>query len=190
MRVPEAINGILTRLPQSQTALSAVSWPGGSRGYHSTMSPFVGAVHRFFDSIIKPERMRPVVQEDNKVRYENESVFLDILFDAHRSYEISVVIGKLSTAETSGGRSFDLAEVLSMRTYPALPEISALRGPGQEPVATEVERLSRLTNQYAIRLLQHDEAYFPELATFRHWASLKYGWNTKKYESSAAHTVG
>jgi hypothetical protein len=150
------------------------------------VSHFVDAVRRFFDPVVKAERMRRVVEEDNHVRYENETVFLDILFDAHRSYEISVVIGELPATETRRAQSFDLVDVLRMQAYPGLPKVGEMRGISPAALTTAVERLSILTKEHAARMLQHDEAQFEEVSTFRHWASLRYAWDADKHKSVAA----
>jgi hypothetical protein len=38
--------------------------------------------------------MNYVVETDAQVRYENEGVFMSVVFDAFRSHEISVIIGE------------------------------------------------------------------------------------------------
>jgi hypothetical protein len=141
------------------------------------MNPFVDAAHRFFDPISRIADMACVTEKGAQVRYENESVFMDVVFDAHRSYEISVVIGELSAPKTQKGMPFDLGIILRMQAYPSDPEPCLMIGNNPSTITVGIERLAKLTKEHAVDLLKHDEGKFLEVATFLKWASLKYAWD-------------
>jgi len=148
------------------------------------MSRFVDAAHHFFDPVARIADMTCVIETATQVRYENQSVFMKIVFDARRSYEISVVIGELSPPPK--GLQFDLMDALRMQVYPSSPELREVRGEDQSALTIGLEKLAGLTREHAVGLLKHDQEYFLEVATFRQWASLKYAWETNKQKSVVA----
>jgi len=138
----------------------------------NVMDPFENSVRRFFDPIAKAAGMARKVEAPDSVRFENETVFLEVSFDRRRWREISVAIGQRVC--TPGMFPFNLVDILRACGYPNLSQVEALRGPTAEAIDEAIEILAGLTEKYALELLRNNREEFLYVGTFRHWASLKY----------------
>jgi len=185
---PALANNARTGHPRSGTGREK---PGGratallSTGDTVTdMDQFEASVRRFFDPIADAAGMGCTVEEGIRVRFENESVFLEVLFDTRRWREISVVIGQRE--HTPEMFPVNLVDVLRAYGYPDLSQVEALRGSTDEAVDQAIEILAGLTQKYALKLFGNDRGEFLYVAAYRKWASLKYAWETNKPKSMIA----
>jgi|SRR5579859_2457967 len=148
------------------------------------MEQFKTSVHRFFDPIGSAAGLACTAETPDHVRFENETVFLEVSFDRRRSREISVAIGqRLRTPEMF---AFNLVDVLRACGYPNLSQVEALRGATAEAVDGAIEILAGLTEKYALELLHNNREEFLYVGTFRRWASLKYAWERNNPKSMIA----
>src|ERR1039457_1047143 len=136
------------------------------------MEQFKTSVHRFFDPIGSAGGLACTAEAPDHVRFENETVFLEVLFDRRRWREITVMIGRREHSPEMF--PFNLVDVLRAYGYPNLSQVSVLRGSTDEAVDEAIEILAGLTQKYASELLRNNREEFLYVGAFRHWASLKY----------------
>jgi hypothetical protein len=145
------------------------------------MDHFQTSVRRFFDPVADAAGMACTAESPGRERFEHETVFLEVLFDRHRTRELSVTIGQCE--RTPEWVPFDLTDVLRAYGYQELSKASALRGSTDEAVDEAIEILAGLTQNYASELLRNNREEFLYIKTFRRWASLKYAWETNTPKS-------
>ncbi|MGA8431383.1 MAG: hypothetical protein WB729_16290 [Candidatus Sulfotelmatobacter sp.] len=138
------------------------------------MDRFEDSVHRFFDPIGNVAGMVCRAEAPDHVRFDNQTVFLEVWFDRHRTRELSVTIGQCE--RTTEMAPFDLTDVLRAYGSPDLSQVSVLRGSTVEGIDKKIKLLAGLTEKYALELLQNNREEFLYVTTFRRWASLKYAW--------------
>jgi len=149
----------------------------------TTNNVFTEQVHRYFDPIATRFGMQCEVETDNRVRFQNETAFMEICFDSRRSREVSVNVGRIPISFDS---SFDLTDVLRRYGYSDLKRVGELRGDGADRLTAAVNLLSSLTLKYASSILSGSDSEVLAVRAFRNWASLKYAWETAKPASVIA----
>jgi hypothetical protein len=145
------------------------------------MEPFEISVRRFFDPVGCAAGMVCKTQALDRVRFENENVFLEVLFDRRRTRELSVTLGQRE--RTPKMVPFDLVDVLRAYGYQNLSQVSVLRGSTDEAVDEAIEILAGLTGKYALDLLRNNRDEFLYVKAFRRWASLRYAWERNNPKS-------
>jgi hypothetical protein len=148
------------------------------------MDRFEASVRRLFGPIGNAAGMVCKAEARDHVRFENEFVFLEVLFERRRWREMSVAIGQRE--HTPEMVPFNLVDVLRAHGYPNLSQAEALRGTTDEAVDEAIETLAGLTEKYCLKLLHNDREEFLYVATYRKWASLKYAWEKKNPKSMVA----
>jgi hypothetical protein len=118
-----------------------------------------------FDHICGRFNMHCVFASRQAVRYENESVFLNINFDGQRSFELGVEIGKISLIESE--RPFSLGEILRLcgPEHSALIDGLMIREAIHLPEA--LRHLAELTSNHAAEFLRGGDLPFAKLASQR-----------------------
>ena len=122
------------------------------------MDRFETSVRRFFNPGADAASMACTAESPDRVRFENEAVFLEVLFDRHRTRELSVTIGQCE--RTPEWAPFDLTDILRSYGYPNLSKVSVLRGSTVEAVDSAIELLAGLTNKYALEILHKNREEF------------------------------
>lgn len=140
----------------------------------SDMNRFEDAVRQFFDPVGNLAGMVCTAEAPDHVRFDNQTVFLEVWFDRHRTRELSVTIGQCE--RTPQMTPFDLTDVLRAYGVPDLAQVSVLRGSTVDGVDKEIKLLAGLTEKYALKLLRNNPEEFLYVKTFRRWASLRYAW--------------
>ncbi len=130
------------------------------------MSQFGVLVHAYFDGLANSYGLVCETSTDRLVRFQNEIVFLQVLFDEGRSYEIGVEIGQCSVPGIPE-RPFNLAEVLRLGGVPEADYVAKIQASKQDSRDFAIKRLADLTEKYATLLLQGNVLEFLRLAKFR-----------------------
>jgi hypothetical protein len=131
------------------------------------VTTFNDAVHQCFDPLAGRHGLRCVSSTPEIVRFANEKVFLQIGFDAVRSFEVGVEVGEISTSTGLSERPFNLAEVLKLHSSPDATYVERLQASKPDVLVRAIEKLSMLTEKYATDLLDGVAIDFVRLGEFR-----------------------
>jgi hypothetical protein len=131
------------------------------------MSDFIDTVHQHFDPLANQYGLKCVTSSPKIVRFENGKVFLQVNFDAYRSYEIGVEIGEIPASAKTAERVFNLAEILRLRSSPDATYVERLQVSKPGILLDAICRLSRLVAQHATGLLSGDAGDFAQVANHR-----------------------
>ena len=101
-----------------------------------------------------------------RVRFESPEVFVELVFDGNRSYELGLLVGQLSS-ERSGVPPFSIGEILRLRHAPEAEQYSLVQVTSEEALATFVEELSLMLQTYAFDFIAGRSDSFAELGRER-----------------------
>jgi hypothetical protein len=95
---------------------------------------------------------RLVVANETTVRWETQQVFVQLHYDAHRSFELTLEIGHLAAGTRHRDSEYSLSEILGVAGVPL----------ANRPFfqASTEERLLQSLEQIASLLIQHGKGYF------------------------------
>lgn len=117
--------------------------------------------------------MQVVIANDNVVRFESPSVFVQIRFDHDRSYELGVELG-LTDSEDRHEPPFNLAEVMREKQAPEADYVAHLQMSSSVIDPAAVDKLAVFLRQYARDLLEGDAMGFARIAARRNSEVLEY----------------
>lgn len=100
------------------------------------------------------------------VRFESPTTFVELAYDGNRSFEVSLIIGMMR-AEDRSDFSFSLDEILRFFRAPEAKKYSLIQVTSTETLASSVEQLSKILQQYAADLIAGDKTCFAEIAEHR-----------------------
>jgi hypothetical protein len=109
---------------------------------------------------------RRVLSNEAAVRWETDGVFVQVRYDAHRSYEVGLEIGQLTAEAARLGPTFSLGEVLGLAGFP-LADRPFYQASTEERLKTAIEGIARLLAQHGTPLLRNDADVFRSLAQQR-----------------------
>jgi len=98
-----------------------------------------------------------------RVRFESPTTFVELVFDGNRSYELGLLVGKIS----SGNPPFSVDEILRLRRAPEAGTFSLVQVTTREGLATWVEKLAQVFRTYGSDFIAGNEQSFAELAEQR-----------------------
>lgn len=124
------------------------------------------AVHYHFDALADHYNLECTKSSEWEVRFQNSKVFLQVLFDSGRSFEIGVEIGQIPAMGVLE-RPFNLAEILRLQKSPDASYIANLEASQPKVQRHIIARLAELTKKYAGQLLDGDKQAFLILSKFR-----------------------
>lgn len=130
------------------------------------MLGFNEIVHQQFDGLASHYRMRCIASTETFVGFQNDAVFLQVLFDVGRSYEIGVEIGQIPGAGVPE-RPFNIAEVLRLRNASDAAYVANLEASQSESREHAIIRLAGITKNWAAELLSGSVQAFVRLGRFR-----------------------
>ena len=131
------------------------------------MLDFANLVHQHFDALAAQHKMSCLISNNKMVRFEGEKTFLQVRFDAGRSFEIGVEIGEKQNSAHRLERPFNLAEILRLKGVSEIECIECLQASKSKVLSNAVELLSNLVTRYANSLLDGTESDFIALAKLR-----------------------
>lgn len=108
-----------------------------------------------------------VSAEEGRVRYESESVFVEVLFDGRRSFELDIGIGQRNVLHNGRERPFNMGEVLRAKGVEKAESYTFLQASTQERLQRAIERLSELLKKYGPELLKGSPFAFKSVAGLR-----------------------
>lgn len=98
-----------------------------------------------------------------RVRFESPTVFVELVFDGNRSYELGLLIGKAG----SENPPFSIDEILRLRHAPEAGALSLVQVTTGEAMATWVAKLAEAFRAYGDDFIAGKERSFAELAEQR-----------------------
>jgi hypothetical protein len=100
------------------------------------------------------------------VRFESANVFVELVFDGNRSYELGLLFG-LKRSARIGVVSFSIAELLRLRGAEEADRFSLIQVTSPESLASFVEQLAKMLRTYGSDIILGNEEIFAELAEQR-----------------------
>ncbi len=101
------------------------------------------------------------------VRYEGNSVFLSVLYDAGRSFELDVRIGQLGVLSDDPEMSFSLGEILKLAEVAEEEGYTHLQASDWHGMEKCLQRLAELSRKYLPDYLNNEATSFLKLSNFR-----------------------
>lgn len=127
---------------------------------------FASEVRCHFDPLAERFGLSCVASGEQRVRYENDSVFLTVHFDNECSYELGVEVGRKTSTQSE--RPFSLVEVLRLREAAAdAASIDGIIVSDAARLPGAITRLAALTSEYASDLLRCSDFSFAQVAKLR-----------------------
>lgn len=111
---------------------------------------------------------------EHAVKYESSSASLLVYYDYVQDHEAGVTIEKIPNPGGIEWRPFELWEVLRSQNSPEGGTSGYLRLEDLLRLSLALERLAKLTKDWAEKLLDGDPEEFARLAEFRRCETLKY----------------
>jgi hypothetical protein len=116
-----------------------------------------------------------IVESDiGRVRFESERVYVEVLFDAQRSFEVGVQIGLVDALGPGKERPFSLPEILRLRRIPEAGRLDGAQATTANVLCDLLTALARNTRDHARDFLAGDANSYRELASFRELETGKY----------------
>src|SRR5262245_53141555 len=84
------------------------------------------------------------------VRWESSAVFVEVWYDAHRSYEVGLDIGQLRTGSAQIGPPYSLGEVLGVAGF-KLTDRPFFQTSSEEKLKQALEQMARLLIQHGTK---------------------------------------
>ncbi|HFD11997.1 MAG TPA: hypothetical protein ENJ32_05980 [Crenotrichaceae bacterium] len=113
------------------------------------------------------------------VRFESDTVFVDVRYDANRSYEIGIEVGQKNVLFDGKERPFNLGEILRLRGVAEKEGYKAFQAADSVSLINCISRLSSWLEIYAVDFLQNDRFSFKRLSDFREKECDQYELETK-----------
>ena len=124
---------------------------------------FMTDVHRNFDFLISDFGFRSVVASELCVRYESESVFVEVYHGSY-DFEIGINFGRLSHKER-----FDFIFFLK-RFHPEVDrELGNRLADAKEKVARVLRQLAQLLHTYGVPIIKGENPTYEEMTKVRWW---------------------
>lgn len=109
---------------------------------------------------------RCTAQASYRVRFESPAVFVDVIYDGGRSYEIELLIGRIGL-EPREQAAFSIGEILRLRHAPDAEEFALLRASSEEQLVGHLEKVAKALKAYGKDLLLGNVDGFTELVRQR-----------------------
>lgn len=127
---------------------------------------FASEVRCHFDPVAERFGLSCVASSEQRVRYENEAVFLTVHFDNGRSYELGVEVGRKTSTQSE--RPFSLVEVLRLREAAAdAASIDGIIVSDAARLPDAIKRLAALTSEYTSDFLRCNDFSFAQVGRLR-----------------------
>lgn len=126
-----------------------------------------------FSYLIADYGMQVVIENDDVVRFESPSVFVQIRFDHARSYELGVELGLTDTKDRHEP-PFNLAEVMREKHAPEADYVAHLQMSSSVIDLATANKLAFFLRLYARDLLEGDTEGFARIASHRNSEVLEY----------------
>ncbi len=131
------------------------------------MLDFKDSVLKSFDFLQSAYLFHCVEANDYSVRYENDTVFVVVLFDQGRSFELDVEIGQKGVLYGGQERPFNIGEVLRFKEVEKKEHYSFLQASDQTHLRNAINRLSVLLEKYGDDFLKGNRFAFKSLIDHR-----------------------
>jgi hypothetical protein len=132
---------------------------------------FFETVDKHFLFLKNAYQFKSIIISDSYIRYESESVFVNIQIDSHRTCEISISLGELNKLYDGAERPFSLAEVINLQK---LDETTYLKATNSIALESSIEKLALLLAEHCKEYLKNSELAFKRLSKFRDSQCLAY----------------
>lgn len=142
-------------------------------------SDFESAVNKEFMFLVDKFGFRCTFTSTAMVRYESECVFVAIRYDANRSYELGVEVGRLQDLYNGQERPFSLNEILAHRNLNFGNINSAILASSQSVVESCLKKMASQLLIYGEDYLNNDIFAYRELIEQRERICKNYEIKTK-----------
>lgn len=129
------------------------------------MLVFADYVKKCFDNMFAAYGILCVSSNDYTVHYSNESVFIDIVYDQGRSFEVNLFFGRKGAL--NNGISFNIGELLRLKNVEDEEGYRGLQASTQNALNRAVERLADLFGKYGREILIGDCETLSQLGILR-----------------------
>lgn len=103
----------------------------------------------------------------SRVRFESSTMFVELLFDGSRSYELSLWVGK-SNVENCGIPPFSLDEILRLCHSSEAERYSLVQVTTREMLAAWIAQFAEVLRTYGVDILTGDASLYAALQEQRH----------------------
>jgi hypothetical protein len=142
-----------------------------------------------FSFLIWENGYRCIESTPYRVRFESSTMFVEIVFDGNRSYELGLLVGQAASS-SRGQPPLSIDEILRFRRAPEAESFSLLQVTTSEALAALIEELARLLRIYGSDLVAGNKLSFAALLRQRHTEVERYaverGLRAARVEAEAA----
>lgn len=128
--------------------------------------PFAKLAMQHFGFLETDYGFRRVNTDDRLVRWESTDVFVQVHFDATRSYEVGAEIGQLNVLFNGNERPFDIGEVARLAGIP-WSQYKVFQASNEERLDAVLKEMADLLRQAGQALLRNDTRAFAALGKLR-----------------------
>lgn len=118
-------------------------------------------VQRHFNFLVSEKGFECTESTPYRVRFESVAVFIELVFDGHRSYEVGLLIGKIN----SKNLPFSINEILRLRRAPE--SFLLTQATTEKALAASVAKLAQALRIYGSDFIAGKESSFVEVEELR-----------------------
>ena len=131
------------------------------------------------------------------VRFESPTVFIELVYDGNRSFELGLLVGETGS-EAGGNPPFSIDEILRFRQAPEAEKFSRIQVTSSDVLASFIEQLARILRAYGGDFIAGNGESFAKITEQRHRETKAYAferdlrkaradadtaWHKKDYDS-------
>ncbi|MBX3173811.1 MAG: hypothetical protein KF709_05330 [Gemmatimonadaceae bacterium] len=116
-----------------------------------------------FEYLVTEHGFRLAESEPNRVRFESETVYVEVTYDGHRSYELDLLVGRVGSEEAP----FRIDEIVKLRQADKAYSSSLVQVTTAEALSSKLEQLARLLSEFGRDFISGHEGSFREAAMQR-----------------------
>jgi hypothetical protein len=131
------------------------------------VSSFVSLVGDNFEFLVIDYGFSRVKESDYQVRFESKNVFVDVRYDADRSYELGVEVGQLKALFDGQERPFNLGEILRVEGVIDKEKYRDFQVSDNVALGNCITKLASLVSSYAKDYLTNNKFSFKRLSDLR-----------------------
>jgi hypothetical protein len=121
---------------------------------------------RHFAFLVSENGYKVIDSTPSRVRFESQKVFIELVFEGNRSYELGLLVGNTKLKDI-GNLAFSIDEILRFYGAPEAKRFSLIQVTSRDTLALFVEQLSNILRKYGKEFIEGDEKYFIELSKQR-----------------------
>ena len=124
---------------------------------------FQSQVERHFSFLVLECGFQRSGQSAGRVRYESSNVYVEVLFDEGRSFELGLLVGRLDSKDPP----FAIDEILRLRRNPDADAYGLVQATSADTLATWLARFATALRSFANDFVAGNNGSFAEIAAQR-----------------------